>query len=195
MLDEAKNAYPDLVFIKGDIANFTSPEKMDCLFANASLQWLEDHEKLIPQLLQFLNPHGVMGIQMPNNFHAPSHQVTIRILQNNNTWQPLLKHLRYGLLTKPLYSASWYYDLLTKSGMTSVQVWETEYFQEMTDYQEIFYWVKGTALRPVLAALDTDDQMTFADAYVKAIAKEYPRQANNKILLPFRRIFMLGFMP
>ena len=35
-------------------------------------------------------------------------------------------------------------------------------------------------------------QAQFADAYIKAIAREYPRQTNNKILLPFRRIFMCG---
>lgn len=163
------------------------------LFANASLQWLNDHEILIPKLLQLVKPRGAFGMQMPNNFHSPSHQVTIRILQSNTAWQPILKNLRYGILTQPLYKLPWYYDLLTKAGANSLQCWQTEYFQEMSNYQEIFDWVKGTGLRPVLSAMDTENQAQFTNAYVKAIAKEYPLQTNDKILLPFRRIFVVGF--
>src|SRR5215472_5948603 len=58
MLQEAKTSYPDTHFIKGDIASFSPAEKIDCLFANASLQWLDQHEILIPKLLQLLSPGG-----------------------------------------------------------------------------------------------------------------------------------------
>jgi len=193
MLEEAKTAYPDINFIKGDIAQFAPSEKIDCLFANASLQWLDAHEILFPRLLQFINTGGVLGVQMPNNFHSPSHQVTLKVLQNNSAWQPLLKNLRYGVLTEPLYKVAWYYDLLAKAGAHSLQFWETEYFQEMADYQEIFDWAKGTTLRSVLLTMDNESQLQFRDAYIKIIAKEYPLQANNKVLLPFRRIFMVAY--
>ncbi len=193
MLDQAKAAHPDIHFVKGDIAHFSPTEKIDCLFANASLQWLDEHEVLMAKLLQLLNPDGAFGFQMPNNFHSPSHQITLKILQSNTAWQPLLNKLRYGILTKPFYKLPWYYDLLTKLGARSLQFWETEYFQEMSHYQGIFDWVKGTGLRPVLSAMDTENQTLFSDAYVEAIANEYPMQANNKILLPFKRIFMIGY--
>lgn len=193
MLAEARSSYPNIHFINDDIANFSPLEKIDCLFANASLQWLDAHEILMPKLVQLINSGGVFGIQMPNNFHAPSHQVTIKILQNNISWQPFLKNLRYGALTKLVYSISWYYDLLTKAGAKSLRLWETEYFHEISNYQAIFDWVKGTGLRPVLSAMDTNNQAEFADAYVKAISKEYPMQTNDKILLPFSRVFMVGY--
>jgi trans-aconitate 2-methyltransferase len=193
MLEEAKKTYTNIDFINSDIANFSPSKKIDCLFANASLQWLDAHEILIPKLLQLMNPGGVFGIQMPNNFHSPSHQITIKILQNHITWQPYLKNLRYGVLTKPFYNLPWYYDLLINAQAKSLQLWETEYFQEMSDYHEIFDWVKGTGLRPVLSAMDVNDQNKFRDAYIKAISNEYPLQSNNKVLLPFRRIFMVGY--
>lgn len=193
MLEAAKAAYPDIHFIQGDIADFLPPEKIDCLFANASLQWLDKHETLIPKLLQWVNFGGVFGIQMPNNFHTSSHQVTIRLLQNNAAWRPFLKNLRYGIRIEPLYQLPWYYDLLISAGSSDLQIWETEYFQEMSDYQEIFEWAKGTALRPVLSAMDADNQTQFAHAYLKAITEAYPMQKNKKILMPFRRIFMAGF--
>jgi len=192
MLKEAKLTYPDLEFIKEDIAQFSPTEKVDALFANASLQWVDDHETLIPKLASFLNPNGVIAIQMPNNFHSPTHQVTIQLLQNNPAWQHFLKNLRYGALTKPFYQLPWHYDLLSNSGLHDLQIWETEYFQEMNSYEDIFTWVKGTGLRPVLSAMDSETQTQFRNAYIGAIAKEYPLQTNNKILMPFRRIFMVG---
>lgn len=193
MLKEAKNTYPDIKFIQEDIAHFSSLEKVDCLFANASLQWLDNHEILIPKLLQSINTGGVLGIQMPNNFHSPSHQVTVKILKSHDQWQHYLKNLRYGILNEPLYKLTWYYDLLTKSGAHSVQIWETEYFQEMTSYPEIFDWVKSTGLRPVISLMDAENQSQFYHLYIEAIRKEYPMQINSKILLPFKRIFMISY--
>ncbi|HSW93016.1 MAG TPA: methyltransferase domain-containing protein [Gammaproteobacteria bacterium] len=193
MLNEAKKNYPDMEFIQDDIANFSLSKKADCLFANASLQWLDNHEILIPRLLKYLNKNGVLGIQMPNNFHSPSHQVTINLLQTYHPWRSYLKNLRYGILKEPLYKLTWYYDLLIQSGAHSLQIWETEYFQEMNSYHAIFNWVKGTGLRPVLSEMDVKNQTQFSDAYVEAISKEYSLQANNKILLPFKRIFMVCY--
>jgi trans-aconitate 2-methyltransferase len=79
MLAEAKKSYPTLEFINGNIANFSPIEKIDCLFANASLQWLDAHDILIPNLLRHLNHGAVFAIQIPNNFHCPSHQVVINL--------------------------------------------------------------------------------------------------------------------
>lgn len=194
MLREARASWPEINFIKADIASFSPAEKTDCLFANASLQWLDNHEIVIPNLLRFLKPGGAVGIQMPNNFHSPSHQLIIRVLQNHTGWQHLSKHLLYGVRTEPLYQLPWYYDVLTKAGAGSLQLWETEYFQEMTGYEAIFDWLKGTGLRPVLSLMDAEDQKQFANIFVHALAKEYPMQANKAVLLPYRRIFMVGIM-
>jgi trans-aconitate 2-methyltransferase len=192
MLKAASAAYPDLEFIEADIASFTPTEKIDCLFANASLQWLDHHETLIPRLLKLMNPAGVLAIQMPNNFHSPLHQVGIRVLQTHSSWRPFIKKLRHGLRDKPVYQLPGYYDLLMKAGVGHCLLWETEYFQEMPDYRHIFDWVKGTYLRSVLDEIENENQ--FAQAYVEAISKEYPLQANHKILLPFKRIFMIAYL-
>ena len=190
MLNEAQAAHPDIEFIHGDIANFAPTEKIDCLFANASLQWLAHHETLLPSLLKRIHPGGIFAMQMPNNFHAPTHQVTIQLLQDHAEWQPYLQTLHYGRLTKPLYQLPWYYDLLTRAGSHELQCWGTEYLQEMADYQAIFAWVSGTGLRPVLTAMNTDHQTRFTNAYVNAIREAYPLQANGKVLMPFNRIFI-----
>lgn len=194
MLKEAKETYPHLQFIQEDIANFSPDEPIDFLFANASLQWLNEHNLLIPKLLGLLNPKGGFALQIPNNFHAPSHQIALQLLQDNVHWQPLLKKLPFGHLTEPFYNLSHYYDWLTQAKASHLQLWETEYWQEMTDYRAIFNWIKGTGLHPALSVMDTNHQNQYAEAYIEAIAKVYPLQANHKILFPYRRMFMVGFI-
>lgn len=191
MLAEAKSLYPNINFIEGDIKDFSPVEKVDCIFANASLQWLDEHQVIIPKLIGCLHSEGILAIQMPNNFHAATHQVGIEVLQSHEAWQPLITKLRYRKLTKPLYCLPFYYDVFIKANATVLQLWETEYFQELDNHSEIFNWIKGTGLRPVLYAMSEEDQKLFADAYIEAIAKEYPVQANGKVLLPFRRLFMV----
>jgi trans-aconitate 2-methyltransferase len=141
-----------------------------------------------------LKPGGAFAIQMPNNFHSPSHQLIIKVLQGNATWKPLSDNLIYGVCSEPVYQLPWYYDVLTNAGAGSLQLWETEYFQEMTSYEAIFDWLKGTGLRPVLSVMDRENQTLFADIFVKALAEAYPRQANKNVLLPYRRVFMVGIM-
>lgn len=194
MLTEARLNHPAIDFIQADIADFSPTTKIDFIVANASLQWLPNHHELIPKLIKLLTPGGAIAIQMPNNFHAPSHQTSIKILDNNPTWRPLLKKLRYGVLNAPFYKTCDYYNLLINHGLIKLQLWETEYFQEMENHVAIFDWIKGTGLRPVLTNMNAGDTKLFAELYIKAIAEQYPQQTNGKVLLPFRRLFITGFI-
>ena len=192
MLAQARKEYPDMTFIEGDLSTFAPTENVDCIFSNAALQWADHHERLIPALFHFLKPGGVLAIQMPNNWHCPSHQITLQLLQRHAKWAPLLKALRYSTLSAPFYEAAGYYDLLSAAGASAVHVWETEYIQALDSHQAIFNWMQGTGLRPVLNALDVADQQAFEREYVAAAVKAYPIQKNGKVLLPFRRLFMVA---
>ena len=44
-----------------------------CIYSNASLHWLPNHAKLLPSILEKVEPGGVLAVQMPRNFGAPSH--------------------------------------------------------------------------------------------------------------------------
>ncbi len=192
MLAQAKRDYPQLEFVEGDLSSFHPDEHPDCIFSNAALQWVGEHDILIPKLLRFLKPGGVLAIQMPNNWHCPSHQVTIQVLQDHTQWTPLLKSLRYGPLFSPFYEATRYYDILSEAKSSGIQIWETEYIQEVGDHQGVFNWVQGTGLRPVLSQMSASDQKEFEEAYVATVSKAYPLQKNGKVLLPFRRLFMVA---
>ena len=48
MLEEAAQRLPDCRFVEGDIAGFRPERPADVIYANASLQWLTDHQRQEP---------------------------------------------------------------------------------------------------------------------------------------------------
>ncbi len=45
----------------------------DLVFSNAAIQWVEDHEQLIPKLIALVRPGGQLVVQLPSNHSHPSH--------------------------------------------------------------------------------------------------------------------------
>ena len=73
MLVQAAQALPDCEFINADIARWRPAQPPDVIYANASLQWLTDHETLFPHLVNQLADNGTLAVQMPDNWQEPSH--------------------------------------------------------------------------------------------------------------------------
>ena len=67
MLEKAKGLYPDIEFINldanGDLHEVN--EKFDIVFSNACIQWLPNHNELLPKLMTLLKPNGILAIQIP----------------------------------------------------------------------------------------------------------------------------------
>ena len=59
-------------FIDADIARWRPAQPPDVIYANASLQWLTDHETLFPHLVNQLADNGTLAVQMPDNWQEPS---------------------------------------------------------------------------------------------------------------------------
>ena len=192
MLDKARQLYPDLEFKQEDIQNFKIEQRADVIFTNAALQWVNNHEKLFPKIFENINSGGVFAVQMPNNFHSASHQTTVQILQNHKEWRHLLANLRYGKLEQPLYDVRWYYDLFQRMGVRKPIIWETVYYNDMEDHAAIYDWTKSTGLRPILTALNDVEKNIFKDEYIEKLKEAYPVQENNRILFPFRRLFLIA---
>ena len=52
-------------------------------------------------------------------------------------------------------------------------------------------WVRGTALRPVLAVLSTEEGVAFEAEYAAALRAAYPGTGHGTVF-PFRRIFAVA---
>lgn len=72
MLEEASQRLPNCGFVDADIAAYRPERPADLIYANASLQWLPDHQRLFPFLVSNLAENGVLAVQMPVNWQEPS---------------------------------------------------------------------------------------------------------------------------
>jgi trans-aconitate 2-methyltransferase len=182
MLEKAQQALPDCQFVNADISQWKPEQPLDVLYANASLQWVPDHDALFAHLPSLLGNEGVLAVQMPDNWEEPSH-ASMRQVANE------LGHPPRG--RTPLASVQKYYDLLSASGC-EVDIWRTTYFHPMESHQAIVEWLSATGLRPWLQDLDSVSQQAFLRRYVQLLEASYPRQQNGQILLAFPRLFIIA---
>lgn len=187
MLAAAKKEHPAIEWMHGEISEFAPASKGNLIFSNAALHWLDDHETLFPKLLNQLRPGGVLAVQMPNNFSAPSHQ-TLYDLAQSDKWLDKLGHL---VRPAPVHNIDWYYDLLTPM-VAKLNIWETTYFQVLEGKNAVLEWTRSTALRPFLNALDGEDISSFEQEYAELLLEAYPQREDGATLYPFSRLFIVA---
>jgi trans-aconitate 2-methyltransferase len=73
----------------------------------------------------------------------------------------------------------------------AVDAWETTYVHVLTGDDPVLEWVRGTGLRPILAALSPEEAAEFEADYRSALRAAYPRTRHGT-LMPFRRIFVVA---
>ncbi|MNT98097.1 Trans-aconitate 2-methyltransferase [compost metagenome] len=56
----------------------------------------------------------------------------------------------------------------------------------------IFDWVKVSALRPVLIALDDAEREAFLGKYLKLLHAHYLQEDDGRTLFPFKRTFIIA---
>jgi trans-aconitate 2-methyltransferase len=198
MLAEAAKTPSRIQWINADIAAWRAPQKAALIFSNATLHWLARHEVLFPRLLGELLPQGVLAVQMPRNFDNPS-QVLMRETARNGPWFSQLAPLfdpnvatPSVLRPDPTGSPEFYYDLLSPLAKGGIDLWETEYVHQLKGEDAVLEWMRGTSLRPVLDTLDRPSREDFLAAYAWELRAAFPRRADGKTLLHFRRLFMVA---
>ncbi|HXY99164.1 MAG TPA: methyltransferase domain-containing protein [Stellaceae bacterium] len=194
MLAKAATEPAPIRWLEADIALWSAPEKAALIFSNATLQWLGGHARLFPHLLRQLVPGGVLAVQMPRNFDQPSH-VLMRETAAAGPWAAKLQSVVGSatvLREDPVAPPEWYYDLLARLAPGGLDFWETEYLHVLEGEDPVLQWVSGTALRPVTEALAGAEREAFLAAYDAKLRLAYPRRADGKTLLPFRRLFLLA---
>ncbi len=187
MLDKAMEGDGDITWRQSSIAEWEPEEPADLIFSNAALHWLSGHDILFPKLMGCLAPGGVLAVQMPRNFSAPSHTLITQTILSDR-WRSKLEH---RLRPLPVAEPHFYYDLIVAHS-TSVDIWETEYLQVLDGENPVKEWTKGTWLKQLLDTMDDEDRVAFEDDYARRVEKAYPRLPSGKTLFPFRRLFILA---
>jgi trans-aconitate 2-methyltransferase len=196
MIETASALSDEIEWIEADIAGWTPEEAPDLIYSNATLQWLDDHDALIPRLFELLAPGGCLAVQMPMSWDLPSHRLMRETLaQGGPGGVPIgPAELRDALDHVWVAETVHYFDLLSPAAHI-LDIWETEYLQVLDGDDPVLGWVSGTGLRPVLNGLDGEERDRFLQRYTAALRDAYPRRANGHTLYPFRRLFIVAVKP
>ena len=184
MLAEAEKGGSYSRMVEADITAWQPNVKPALIFSNAALHWLGGHEALMPRLASMLAPGGVLAVQLPRQWGAPSHRFIRDIAAS------LFADRFADTPDTPVLSAVKYWEMLAPLGV--VTAWESEYVQRLEPQAEghpVRAFTHSTALRPVLAQLDAEETEAFLRAYDAALGAAYPLLADGSALLPFRRVF------
>ena len=184
MIAKAEKEHPDLAFQLCSAEHLT--DHYDLLFSNACLQWIPDHETLIPDLMKKLTKNGVLAVQIPMNGDEPLYQI-IREVAAEETWN----FANVQLETNETLTPKEYFDILSKcSG--SFELWETVYYHAMPSHEHLIEWVRSTRLRPYLNVLSDADKVLFEQEILDKVKAAYPFTESGEVILKFRRFFFIA---
>lgn len=183
---------PNLEFELADASSWMPDPNTDVLVSNAMLQWIPGHQELMVKWLGALKPGAWFAVQVPGNFSSPSHAL-MRELADSPRWAAQLA----GVLrhVDAVGEPEDYLKILLAAGFEA-DVWETTYGQVLGGEDPVLDWVRGTALRPILAILGPEESIEFEREYAQLVSRAYPPftgpAGESLTMFPFRRTFMVG---
>ncbi len=187
MLAKAARDASGVTWELGDIGQWRPDGHPDLIFSNAALHWLPDHTTLFPRLAGYLAPGGVLAVQMPRNFDAPSH----RLLLETAAAGPWAATLTGALDHRTVLSPADYWRVLHPVA-SHVDIWETDYLHALEGDDPVLEWVSGTALLPVTSRLPADQAADFRADYGARLRAAYRPESDGCTLFPFRRLFIVA---
>lgn len=189
MIERARaHAKPGLSFLLGDLREWRPTADTDVVISNATLQWIPEHRALLTQWADALPPQAWLAWQVPGNFGQPSH-VAMRELAGTPRWLDKLRGVLRG--EDSVDTAQQYFELLSRRGF-EVDAWETTYVHALEGDDPVLQWVRGTGLRPVLSALESNDAAEFEREYAELLRHAYPARS-GVTPFAFRRVFCVGY--
>lgn len=185
MLEAARRSDQRIRWTEADLESWQPPEPVDLIVSNSALHWADDHDALLPSLVGWLTPGGVLAIQMPHNHDRPSH-TAIAAEVDDPRWRD---RLRPVWRDRPVWDAEAYLDLLRRAG-TVVEAWETDYLHRLDG--SVLDWVEGSVLRPLLEQLTPEEQAELRSRLSVAYRRAYPPDPDGTTRLRFRRLFLVA---
>ena len=182
----AQQARPGLRFERGDLAALDGA--WDLIFSHAAIQWVEEHEALIPRLLARLRPGGQLVVQQPSNHTHPAHELIIATAAE----EPFRTALGGWWRRPPVLPVERYAELLFEHGGRELTVFEKVYPHVLPDSDAVAEWTRGTALVPYLERLPADMREPFLERYRSRLRERFPR---TPVFYGFRRILFAATLP
>jgi trans-aconitate 2-methyltransferase len=189
MIASARQTDVAAEWVLGDLGEWEAEVPYDVVFSNAALQWLPDHDVLVPRLFAQVAVGGALAFQLPADRYALVRRL-IDEVADDAAWRERMTAPRTRLTIEPLER---YYDALV--GLASrLDLWMTEYQHVMAGAEAIVDWIASTGLRPYLDALaDEAERERFRTLLLERVARGYERRADGRVLFGFRRQFVIAY--
>jgi trans-aconitate 2-methyltransferase len=178
---------PGVTFSVAGAADWRPTSDVDVIVSNAALQWVSGHQELMGRWAQALPSGGWLAVQVPGNFSSPSH-ASMRRLAGEPQWADKLSGVMRP--TDWVGTPESYAAVLLDAGMDA-DVWETTYLHVLQGDDPVLQWIRGTGLRPLLAALSALDAEEFSRQLAAELRRAYPKGPHGTVF-PFRRVFAVG---
>ncbi len=162
----------------------------DLVFSNAALQWILDHESMLPQVTSMVRPGGQFAFQVPNNGGHFGHQLPAIIARE----EPFASALGGLVREDPVQTPEWYATFLhDQLGCTDQRVRLEVYAHPMDSTRGIVEWVKGSVLSWYRERLPADLYPKYLEEYEKRLVAKLGEP--SPYFYTFTRILMWGRMP
>jgi trans-aconitate 2-methyltransferase len=189
MIERARRDYPELSWRLGDASVLEERGAYDLVFSNAALQWMPDHESLLPRLFAALRPAGALAAQIPRFSAMPIHRAIERVAASPR-WKDRTSGRGGGLV---VHEPGFYYDLLC--GLAArVDMWQTIYFHVLPSHRALVEFIRSTGMKPYLDSLPNENLKAEFEAEVLGeCEKAYSVSADGAVLFPFDRFFFIAY--
>ena len=178
-------------WIVEDAASFEPEGRFDLVFSNAALQWIPGQEGLLERMADWLEPGGVVAIQVPGNGGSGLHRALLRVAAAPE-WRGSFE----GLGSPMRYEEPPFYVEALAASLVRVDAWETTYWHVLEGRRALIDWYSGSGLRPWLDRLGgAAERRAFEDAVLEAASADYPERGDGSVFFPFRRIFITAAKP
>jgi trans-aconitate 2-methyltransferase len=188
MLEAGRTRHPEWRWVHSGIAEFQPAKPFDLVISCAALQWLPDHERLLPQVWKLVQRRGALAVQMPANQDSPLHRAVFKTARNPQ-WKPFTGRSRSALNFQP---PERYFAILAPLARR-LEVWETIYNHEMRSLDSLLDWAQATVMRPFLSKIPTaTGRRAFIAGVKRACASAYPKTVRGTILYAQKRLFFIA---
>jgi trans-aconitate 2-methyltransferase len=180
-----------LHFIQDDIGSWDGAG-LDVVFANASLQWVPNHDELLVRLSAALKSGGQVAFQVPANGDHPSHRVVWEVAGE----EPFVTWLAGRLPVdhhRNVLAPERYAVLLNQLGFVNQHVRLQVYGHVLPSTADVVEWVKGTALTSWRAILEPAQYDQFVGRYRGVLIERLGD--HQPYFYPFKRILVWGTRP
>jgi trans-aconitate 2-methyltransferase len=189
MIEKARNDYPHQLWLHTNAENIDADKKYSLVFSNAALQWMDNHETLIPKLWEIVNKNGAFAVQIPKFEKMPISDVINKVIDSDKWY----KRMNGEIFRFELHELDYYYDLLSPF-TDNIILWETHYFHILPSLQGIIDFIQSTALKPYLEKLNIDtEKRALKNDILKECQNCYRIQSNGRVLFPFKRMFIIAY--